>query len=285
MIFMQILAIIGRSSVESIVSSDIWTNIGFYSVGITGIILLIYGIRAYSKGFYSQLILHSRTKKIHTITKWILFSITTLLFVFYVLSFISSWPYFNFFTILMIFATLSFALYLLLYAYKKPSCLFSTALIFTGVAYLYGIINSLTYYILYLSDMDNYILYVILGIIPRLITGILYIVIAAKLYKEKFSINVIKVLGWIAFCLEFTNRVLCDLLVFQSFYFYNISLILNILLIVGLLLYLSVFKMNTLRDITVEDDVDTIRFCRKCGSLLISDSEFCRQCGTQIVRE
>lgn len=246
--------------------------------------MLIYGIRAYSNGFYSQLILHSRTKKIHTISKWILFCITILLFVFYVLSFISWWHDFNLFTVLMIFATLSFALYLLLYVYKKPSCLFSASLIFMGVAYLYGLSSNLMYYILYLSDMHKD-LYVILVIIPRLITGIMYIIIATKLYKEKFSVNVIKVLGWLAFGLEFTNRVLYSLIVFQRFYFYDISDILYVLFIVGLLLYLSVFKMNTLRHITVEDNIDTIRFCRKCGGLLISDSEFCRQCGTQIVRE
>lgn len=285
MIILQILAMIGQSSVENTYETNIWFNIGFYSIGITGAILLFFGIRVSSDGLYSQLILHSKTKTIHTVIKWIMFSISTLLFVFYVISFINSWSDFNIFTILMIFATLSFALYMLLYVYKKPCCLFSTALIFTGVAYLYGLISNSTYYILYLPDMDNYSMYVIFGIIPRFITGILYIIIAVKLYKEKFSINVIKVLGWIAFALEFINRVLCDLLVFQNFYFYNISGILFILLTVGIVLYTSVFEMNTLRGIVVVDNDDTIKFCRKCGEQLIDDSQFCRKCGTAVVKE
>ncbi len=285
MIILQILAMIGQSSVENTYDTNIWSNIGFYSIGITGAILLFFGIRVSSDGLYSQLILHSKTKTIHTVIKWVMFSISTLLFVFYVISFINSWSDFNIFTILMIFATLSFALYMLLYVYKKPCCLFSTALIFTGVAYLYGLISNLTYYMLYLPDMDNYGMYVIFGIIPRFITGILYIIIAVKLYKEKFYVNVIKVLGWTAFALEFINRVLCDLLVFQNFYFYDISGILFILLTVGIVLYTSVFEINTLREIVVEDNDDIIKFCRKCGTQLLDESEFCRQCGTQIITE
>lgn len=283
MIILQILAMIGQSSVENIYNTNIWFNIGFYSIGITGAILLFFGIRVSSDGLYSQLILHSKTKTIHMVIKWVMFSISTLLFVFYVISFINFWSDFNIFTILMVFATLSFSLYMLLYVYKKPCCLFSTALIFTGVAYLYGLISNLTYYILYLSDMDNYGMYVIFGIIPRLTAGILYIIIAVKLYKEKFSVKVIKALGWIAFALELMNRVLCNLIVFQTFYFYDISGMLFILLTVGILLYTSVFEINTLRGIVVVDNDDTIRFCRKCGTQLLDGSEFCGQCGTEIV--
>lgn len=282
MIIFQILAIAAESSVVSTVHTNMWTDIGFYSVGITGAILLVFGIRAHNNGFYSQLILHDRTKKIHAVTKWIFFSISSLLFVFNVLSFISSWPEFNVVTILMIFATLSFELYLLLYVYKKPCCLLSATLIFMGVAYLYDFFSNITYYIFHLYGMENYALYVVFGIIPRLMTGILYIIIAAKLYKEKFSVNVIKTLGWIAFGLEMINRVLCNLVVFHGFYFYHIRIILFILFTVGLLLYISVFKMNTLQATSVKDDIDSIRFCRKCGSRLFSDSAFCSQCGTQI---
>ena len=285
MIILQLLAIIGQSSVENTYGTNAEANIGFYSIGITGTILLFYGIRVCSDGLYSKLILHSKTKTIHTVARWIMFSISTLLFLFCVISFIDSWPDFNIFTVLMIFATLSFALYMLLYVYKKPCCLFSTALIFTSIAYLYGVISNLTNYISYLPKMDNYGMYVFLGIIPRFITGILYFIIAVKLYKEKFSVNVIKVLGWIAFALEFTNRVLCDLLVFQNFYFYDISAILFFLLTVGIVLYTSVFEMNTLRGIVVVDNDDTIKFCRKCGAQLLDGSEFCRQCGTKIITE
>ncbi len=312
MIILQILAMVGQSLAEDTYNTNtsIWYDIGFYSAGITGGILLFVGIRVCSDGLYSKLILHSKTKTIHTVTRWVMFSISTLLFVLYVISFIYYFPDFNIFTILMIFATLSFALYTLLYIYKKPCCLFSTALIFTGVAYLYGIISNLTDYILYFPNyMDNYGLYVIFGIIPVFITGILYIIIAVNLYKEKFSVNVIRVLGWIAFALEFTNQVLCDLIVFQNFYFYDISNILFILLTIGIVLYTSVFEINTLRGIVVADNDDSSKFCcthsveainrpnvivpktnivelcKKCGADITNDTYTCRVCGEPIDNE
>lgn len=33
------------------------------------------------------------------------------------------------------------------------------------------------------------------------------------------------------------------------------------------------------------EDVDQVRFCRKCGEKLLDNSQFCRKCGTEIVKE
>lgn len=281
MIVLQVLAI-GQSSVYHTYDINVRSNVGFYSVGVAGAILLFYGVRACSGGLCSQLILHNKTKTLHAVARWVMFSISTFLLVFYVISFINSWPDINVFTILMIFATLSFAVYMLLYVYKKPCCLFSTALIFTGFACLF---SSLTLYTSFLLDIDNYGIYVIFKFVPNIIAGVLYIIIAVKLYKEDFSVNVIKVLGWTAFALEFINRVLCDLIIFKNFYFYNLSSVLFVLLTVGILLYTSVFEMNTLKESVVVDNDDAINLCRKCGAQLLDGSKFCRKCVAETVEK
>lgn len=289
MILLQIVSIIGQSSTEGSASSDVFYNLGFniglYSVGIVGIILLVFGISAYHRGLRSQLILHTGSRKLHTVVKWIAFVITTLFFVCYLISFLQYRSDFGISVILMIFGTLSFALYLLLYLFKKPSCLFSTTLVFVGVSYLYGLIGNMTFYLLYLPDMDNYIIFVILGIIPSLITSVLYIIIASKLYKEKFSVKSIRVMGWIAFGLEFSNKVLCQILIGNSYYFNNLENLLGILFTTALFLYISVFRINTLQEVSVEETLNEVRFCHKCGNQLISGSAFCEQCGTEIIRK
>ena len=288
MILLQLISMIALSS------SDYYSlnagynagfNAGFYTTGIVGIVLLAFGISAYKKGLCSQLILHARSRKLHTVIKWVAFVITILLFVYYLITFITTFSDLNIYTFLMIFATLSFALYLLFYLYKKPCCLLSTSLIFIGIAYLYGLISNMTYYLLYLPEYDFYMIMVIFRIIPKLIAGILYIVLASKLYKENFSIKVIKVIGWIAFAMEFSNLILYPILVGSSYYFYNLADLFYVLFTIGLLLYISVFKINTLKKQPIDEAMDIVRFCRKCGSQLISDSEFCDQCGTEIIKE
>lgn len=287
MILLQLISMIALSS------SDYYSlnagynagfNAGFYTTGIVGIVLLIFGVSAYKKGLRSQLILHTRSRKLHTVIKWVAFVITILLFVYYLITFITTFSDLNIYTFLMIFATLSFALYLLLYLYKKPCCLLSTSLIFIGIAYLYGLISNMTYY-LFLPGYDFYMIMVIFRIIPKLIAGIMYIVLASKLYKENFSIKVIKVIGWIAFAMEFSNLILYPILVGSSYYFYNMANLFYVLFTISLLLYISVFKINTLKKQAIDEATDIVRFCRKCGSQLISDSEFCDQCGTEIIKE
>lgn len=249
LLVLQLLSIIGLSSAGTAnTNPDLWFNIGFYSPAITGILLLIFGSRDYRNEIYSELILHSNSKKFHTVIKWVGFVLSTLLFIYYLLAFISSWSDFNIFTILNIFGFLSFSVYSLFYMYKKPSCLFSATMIFIGVAYIYGIISNLTYYILYLPDADYFVPYVFTGILPRLAAGILYIAIASIIHKESFSAKTIKVLGWTVFALEILNRVVSSIVVLQSIYFADLVGLVYLLFVIILMLYLSVFKINTLRD-------------------------------------
>lgn len=259
-------------------------NAGFYTTGIVGIVLLVFGVSAYKKRLRSQLILHTRSRKLHTVVKWVAFVITILLFVYYLITIITTFSDLNIYTFLMIFATLSFALYLLMYLYKKPCCLLSASLLFIGIAYLYGLISNMTYYLLYLPEYDFYVIMLIFGIIPRLIAGILYIVLASKLYKENFSIKAIKIIGWFTFAMEFSNLIIYPVLVGSSYYFYNLADLFYVLFTICLLLYISVFKINTLKKQVIDEATDTVRFCRKCGCQLISDSEFCDQCGTEIIK-
>ena len=290
MISLQLFSMMALTSAGvDYTSSDIWYNIGFYSIGVVGVILLIFGIKAYKKGLRSQLVLHTKSRKFHIVIKWIMFIITAFVCVDYSISFIQNFDNFNIYTLLIVFAALAFAVYLLFYIYKKPSCLPSTCLIFMGIAYLYGILSNMTYYLIYASEYDFWTTMLIFRIIPQLIVGILYIILATKLYKEKFSVNAVKVIGWVAFVLEFSNVIIYPILISIEygfiFYFYNISSLLYALFVLGLLLYISAFKINTLKQRKVYDTADMVRFCRKCGNALLENARFCNKCGTEVIEE
>ncbi len=228
---------------------DLSFAIGFFSFGIVGAILLHYGIRACRHNFRSKLILHSTPSKPLIVTKWVFFGSTVLLLAFnvyrVVFSFYAlfSFPFFNLF---MFFATLSFALYLLIYVHKKPTCLFSTALIFTGIAYLYNLVDGFPLILEYSETPTFSFIFIV---VPQFVSGILYIAIAATLYKENFSISVVKVLGWIVFGLELTAKVLSNMLSLKNLlsYFTNIGSLLFLMLPVAFFLYISIFDINTLQ--------------------------------------
>ena len=179
LLILQVISLIGAFFVGNGLQGDLWFYIGYFSPTIIGIILIVFGSRAYRSGICSELILHSKTGKIHTVTKWVCFVFSTLLFVSYLSLTIFS------FDLLYLFntaCTLAFSVYTLFYMYKRPSCLFSATLIFMGTAYIYKVITSLYTYILY--DFSAYASFVYLC---RFALGILYIVVAVKLYKEDFS--------------------------------------------------------------------------------------------------
>lgn len=249
MILLQLISIAGQqSSNSSVTNPNLAFYIGLYSVGITGVILLIFGIRAYSKGLYSQNVLHRKGKKISSIVKWTSFSISALLVLYYLIYIVVNIKDISISTWLMFIGTSFFFTYSLFYMYKKPSCLFSGSLIFIGSAYLYGLLSNLTWYIFYLSDLDNYPAYVMMELIPCLIAGILYIVIATMIYKEKFSIRVVKVLGYIAFAMEITSRILSDIILFHGVAFYDIGALLFTIFTIAIMFYISILDINSLQN-------------------------------------
>ena len=298
MLFLQILVMITQANVENNYAGSTAFNfsyyIGYFSTGIIGLVLLIFGCKAYNKGLRSEVILHTKTSKLNTVVKWISIPVCLLIAASYIISAIQYEEIFDIFTILMVCSTLSLTAYLIFYLHKRPSCLFSASLIFLGITYIYGICSNITYYILDLPEIDNYELYIIFGLIPRIATGILYIVIATMLYKEHFSVKCIKILGWMVLALELSNRILSNLLVFGevSYLFYNLTNLLLLMLVIIIFLYTSVFKLDTLRkkDIYIDytegysEDETAVRFCRKCGAPLLTRSEFCSKCGTEIIR-
>ena len=249
MILLQLISIAGQqSSNSSITNPNLAFYIGLYSVGITGVILLIFGIRAYSKGLYSQNVLHRKGKKISSIVKWTSFSISALLVLYYLIYIVVNIKDISISTWLMFIGTSFFFTYSLFYMYKKPSYLFSGSLIFVGSAYLYGLLSNLTWYIFYLSDLDNYPAYVMMELIPCLIAGILYLVIATMIYKEKFSIRVVKVLGYIAFAMEITSRILSDIILFHGVAFYDIGALLFTIFTIAIMFYISILDINSLQN-------------------------------------
>ena len=154
---------------------------------------------------------------------------------------------------------------------------------------MYDIFGNMTYYLFDVFEYDFGVLLLIFRIIPTLIAGILYIVLASKLYKESFSVKAVKVIGWIAFAMEILNSIIYPVLISIDFgfvfYFYDLSSLLYTLFALGLLLYICAFKINTLKKHVVDKTTDIVRFCRKCGNQLINDSQFCDQCGIQIIKE
>ena len=265
--------------------------IGYFSIGIAGIVLFMFGISTYEKGGRSQLVLHTRSTKFHTVFKWAMFVITTVLFVCYLVTFIQYFDSFNIFidTLLMIFATLSFAVYLLFYVYKKPCCLPSASLIFIGIAYLYNILNNMTYSLIYMLEYDFGILMIIFRTIPTLIAGILYFILASKLYKENFSVKAVKVIAWIAFAMEISYCVVYPVFVSITFgfvfYFNDLVRLIYTIFILGFLLYICAFKINTLKKQVLEETTDIVRFCRKCGNNLFDNARLCCKCGTEVIKE
>lgn len=248
LLLFQALALYGQSLTNTRMPADFWYQVGFYSPAIIGFLLLVFGIRAHSNELYSKIVLHKNEKKIHTIIKWVAFAISTLFFVTCLLTLIENLSEIDFTNLFLLFATLALSVYSLFYMYKKPSCLLSTALIFMGVSYIYEIlIGGVTYMMLY-EEAGFLGAYIFANLAPGLIAGILYIVVAVKLYKEDFSIPVVKVLGWVILALEILSQWVFLIIICQEFFITTLVRLPYLLLVTALAFYISVLKLNSLRD-------------------------------------
>lgn len=237
--------------------------IGYYSPTIIGGLLLVYGIRANYLGLETELILHSKSKKAHSVIKWIGFALSALLFASDLFAVIDNWLSFDIFTLLTMVGALALLVYTLFYMYKKPSCLFSAAMIFVGSAYIYGIISSIPYYILRLSNADYALSYIFMGILPTFAVGILYIVSAVLLYKEDYSVKIIKSLGYTILALEILSNVVGNTIIYQSILAAILIAIPNLWFAVVVMLYMSVLKINSLRDMPVTTEPE----CAVAGNI------------------
>lgn len=312
MIFSQIISFAGQDSIDFLVYESIWLNIGFvigyFIVGIIGMVLLIFGARTYKKEICSQLVLHNNSKKKHFILKWVSFSFSALLFICYLLAMIFSEVSYGVLGILIVLSVLSYMLYSLFYMYKKPSTLFSTTLVFLGCSSLFSGANNYKNLILYFYSNNLYLFSIFNYCVPQIITGLLYISIAILIYREKFSVKAVKVLGWIVFAFEMYTRVISRLLemfVLDVLIGISVEDILLTIFVVFLFVFTSVFEINTLRikskntdnvaptesrtndikNLTVSNTFpkEQILFCRMCGAKLQNDSKFCSGCGNKLV--
>lgn len=248
LIILTVPALIGSMSTGYFVNATLIDYIGYFSPTFVGVILWRRGARALDNGDRSELVLHTKGKAIHVVIKWIGFSLSVLLLFahlnFFITAITDFWAEFDIFAFLSVFGMFAFSVYFLFYINRKPCCLFSTALILWGMAYIFGLFNDV--FFVGLPDVEYF---VITGVLPQLFAGVLYIVTACILFKEDFSVSVIKVLGWIICLLEFFNRVVARIIVTQSVYFIDLIGLAELLFVVVLILYLSVFKINTLRGV------------------------------------
>lgn len=311
LMLLQILSIIGQSQSDTNIDPDVWFNIGFlvgfFGTGVTGVCLLVAGIRVYQSGARSTLVLHRCGKRHHAILKWIGIAVSVIFAVTCVANAASDWPDRNLFALLTLLSSLSFAVYSICYLYKKPSVLFSAALIFMGVARIWN-----AYQMQPFGPEFNtfFVLYYGTGVVPRFVTGIIWIIGAVIIYKERFLIRTVKTLGWILLVLEIFSTLIFPVVILDSLDFIDVLLFLanpGVLYIVVLTLYMVAIEVNTLKDMSafhkntftqvdyeadviskVEDlssQVEHIQFCRRCGSRIFDDSRFCSKCGTQIAKE
>lgn len=251
LVLLQILAIVGQASTNALSKQSLAVQIGFFSPAIIGMSLLVAGANTYAKATYSKLVLHKNTRCLHTITKWVGFALSLWLCGAHLLYLAWSGS-FSFFHILILLGGFSFSIYALFYMYEKPSCLFSATLIFNGTAYICSSMSSLMDYLRYHNVVDDYGgLLLFAGIIPKLLAGVLYVLIATVLYTEKFPADVVKTLGWSAFALDAFNAIVSYFIVSQENLSGNWYYISSLLFAVLLMLYTSVFELNALQDVPV----------------------------------
>ena len=237
---MQVLSIVASPKNNVNIKLGPGYYVGLYGPGIVGLALLIFGVLAYRKGLYSKLVLHEGNSKFAKVMKWGGFAVSGLLMLVYA---VSNMRYLTFDALLPLLGTVAFCVYSLEYMGKKPSCLFSAVLILIGVTYLYSLITNAYFYSLFVTMP-----FVIMSIVPQLLAGILYIVIAVMIYWEKFPILVVKILGWVVLALELLPRVAYSLVMTQTIYLRDVGALLELLFVVVLALYISALKINTLKN-------------------------------------
>ena len=211
LICLQILSFIGGSNSISL-GFDLFTLfylIGYLLPGVCGIVSLFCGYIAYCNGDTAKIILHTNTATHHTIIKRICISLLFVLLLYIVfINLIRDGFGVSLSLIFSLFAIVLMLLYLMLHQGKKPSFLFSAAVVLAGMSYVCGILSNMT-----------------VAAIPYFAIGILYILIGVMLYKEKFLLNRIRVMGAIAFGLEMV-MVIYYRLMYWAFIPFIIALIL-----------------------------------------------------------
>lgn len=290
---------------SSITAFDIGMFLGKNAFIIIGVLLLFFGFKAYNSKETATVILHSYNTKLFTVIKFVLFSLLLGCFIienFYVFK---NFTYvlnvnfiFTFITTILIFV------YLLFYINKKPCFLFSTALIFEGISYIYSSGITLTNGIYYL----DYINLFFAQSCTLLLLGIIYIILAVKLYKEKFSSLFIKILGYsslVVYLITYIIEMIYCFKLFNSFVLSPFSIVFSLIMPVFFFVYTVLFYPSTKNKVIKNEpsdstiilnnnieysykkpqlsSLDNVILCPACGGDISSDSEVCHVCGASTI--
>lgn len=292
----------------------------YFGTGICGIVLLIFGLQAYKKGERPAFVLHVCTRKIHTVIRWVCVGLVLLIFLYSILRFVCFWQYNSVSIMLLQILSAAFLLvYLLFYIGKRPSYVFSAALILVGIMYLFRGVNLFANYILYFSTWESAAVLSWSRVYSFYMIGILYIVLAVKFYREKYTGRWIRIFGWAAFIFLLYTFVFSLWMLWGDLYFDEEVCILLLLSLV-FFIYTGVLKVQgkskppvkeescTVLDspasayspmpvseefivlkphiqvnMAEQDEEMPMLFCRKCGSKLMRDGKFCHRCGTGVI--
>ncbi len=213
--------------------------IGFFLPGIIGFFLFKYGVKAYQTMDRAEIILHKSTSIAHIITKYVSLAFVIIRGIYIVRSFLSIDKYTSLTYILssifIAISIISIIVYLIFYYGKRPCFLFSTTLLFLGIHHSLHTFNSFEYFF-----MDAKILEILFDSLPYASAGILYMIIAVKLYKENYSTKTIRILGAIAFASEMSGTIYSAILHFQ---YVNLIYILETLILHTLYLFVFVYTV------------------------------------------
>ncbi len=257
LILLQILIFI-RASYDSFGYGSIRYSSIFYSAGCYGLALLIFGIQAFSSGERATLVLHKQQTVFDKVIRWAVVAWFAWELIKVTKYFISIY-YFSLVNLFWYIFLIFFIIYLIFYYNKRACCLFSAALLFYSINGLSSIGSSI-YYIL---DEPVRILQSVLNIINSLF----YIIIAVRLYREKFSVKRIKILGYATFIIHILADYILGMVIYETF------LSPLFLITPGIIFYyISIAQMN-------EPEYEKIVKCRMCKSDLLNDSIYCHKCG------
>ena len=293
---------------SSITALDIGMFLGDNAFIIIGILLLIFGFKAYNSKDTATVVLHSYTKKSFTVIKYISFFLLLIRPVFQSIYIFENISYvFNVSFILDFILLILIFIYLLFYINKNPCFLFSAALLFEVISYIYSSATTLNNSI-YCLDHINFFF---AESCTLLLLGIIYIILAIKLYKEKFSSLFIKILGYSSLAVYLITIILEEIYyfkLFNSFVLSSISIVFSLIMPVFFFVYTVIFSPTTDNKIikiinernenaTVTDigkfsrsypkpklsNLNDAELCPVCGADISSDNENCHVCGANLV--
>ena len=203
LLVLQLMSIIGSADANnSIIQNSSFLSglafyIGYLLPGICGALLLVFGIKAYRKGETLTLILHNRTKILNCIFGFLLL----LLLILGVISDIDSML--NLTGILYAYSTISMIIYLWFHQGKKPSPLYAVSVIATGSVFVITpLVNLTDLYSLLISAKEAGIEHMIyISLLLSFACGVTNIASGILIYRETFSVPLIKALAVLSFVL------------------------------------------------------------------------------------